>query len=67
MYHTTGFSRDEIVELCVMVSTTELDPGINHWPPVLGLFKSVTVALTYMRRNHEAYSGGLVEVQADDG
>ena len=52
MYHTTGFSRDEIVELCAMVSTTELEPGINHWPPILGLFKSVTVALTYMRRNH---------------
>jgi hypothetical protein len=22
-----------------------------HWPPVLGLFKSVAVALTYMRGN----------------
>jgi hypothetical protein len=52
MYHTTGFSGDEIVELCAMVSTTELDPRINHWPPVLGLFKSMTVALIYMRRNH---------------
>ena len=35
-----------------MVSTTQLESGINHWPPILGLFKSVIVALIYMRRNH---------------
>ena len=52
MYHTTGFTRDEITDLCAMIIATELEPGINHWPPVLGLFKSVMVALTYMRRNH---------------
>lgn len=52
MYHTTGFTKDEIVDLCAMVSAAELKPGINHWPPVLGLFKAVVVALTYMRRNH---------------
>lgn len=52
MYHTTGFTRDEIVDLCALVSAAELEPGINHWPPVLGLFKSVVVVLTYMRRNH---------------
>ena len=51
MYHTTGFTKDEIIDLCVMVRSAELEPGINHWPPVLGLFKSVAVALTYMRRN----------------
>lgn len=27
------------------------EPGLNHWPPILGLFKSVVVALAYMRRN----------------
>ena len=51
MYHTTGFTRDEIADLCVMIRSAELEPGINHWPPILGLFKSVVVALTYMRRN----------------
>jgi hypothetical protein len=51
MYHTTGLTRDEIVDLCAMVYSADLEPGINHWPPILGLFKSMTVALTYMRRN----------------
>jgi DDE superfamily endonuclease len=51
MYYTTGFSRDEIVDLCAMIYAAELKPGVNHWPPILGLFKSVAVALTYMRRN----------------
>jgi hypothetical protein len=51
MYHTTGFARSEIVDLCAMVYSAELEPGINHWPPVLGLFKSMVVALTYLRRN----------------
>ena len=41
MYHTTGFSRDAIIDLCAMVSATEPEPGINHWPPILGLFKCV--------------------------
>ena len=27
------------------------EPGNKHWPPILGLFKSVVVTLTYMRRN----------------
>jgi DDE superfamily endonuclease/Helix-turn-helix of DDE superfamily endonuclease len=52
MYHTTGFSKDEIIDLCAMVSATEPESGINHWPPILGLFKSVAVTLTYLRRNH---------------
>ena len=52
MYHTTGFTRDEIVDLRALASAAELEPGINHWPPVLGLFRSVVVVLTYMRRNH---------------
>lgn len=52
MYHTTGFTEDEIVDLCAMVAATELKPGINHWPPILGLFRSVAVTLTYLRRNH---------------
>src|SRR5918997_6988867 len=51
MDHTTGFTKDEIVDLCVMVQSTELDPDVNHWAPILGLFKSVVVALAYLRRN----------------
>jgi hypothetical protein len=50
MYHTTGFTRDEIVDLCVMVRSAELEPDTN-WPPILGLFKSVVVVLSYLRRN----------------
>jgi hypothetical protein len=51
MYHTTGFSRDEIVDLCAMIHSAELIPGASYWPPILGLYKSVVAALTYMRRN----------------
>ena len=51
MYHTTGFTKDEITGLCAMVSSAELKAGADGWPPILGLFKSVVVALTYMRRN----------------
>jgi hypothetical protein len=51
MYNTTGFARDEIVELCAMVNAAELDLGTQLWPPILGLFRSTVVALTYMRRN----------------
>ena len=50
MYNTTGFTRDEIIELCVMINAAELEPGTKLWPPILGLFRSVVVALTYMRR-----------------
>lgn len=53
MYHTTGFGKDEIVTLCAMITerfgphTKELGRG-----PALGLFKSVVVTLSYLRRNH---------------
>jgi hypothetical protein len=50
MYHITGFVRDEIVDICAMVNAAERKPG-ESWPPILGLFKSVIVTLTYMRRN----------------
>jgi hypothetical protein len=52
MYHTTGLSRDEIVELCALVHETGLGAGGEGYPPILGLFKSVVVTLTYLRRNH---------------
>jgi DDE superfamily endonuclease/Helix-turn-helix of DDE superfamily endonuclease len=51
VYHTTGFTRDEITDLCVMIHCREREPGVSSWPPILGLFKSMVVALTYMRRN----------------
>ena len=51
MYHTTGFTREEIVGLCVLISSAGRPPGAPEWPPVLGLFKSVGATLTYMRHN----------------
>lgn len=50
MYHTTGLAREQIVEVCALVyhGTTS---GERAWPPILGLFKSVIVNLTYLRRN----------------
>ena len=50
MYSTTGLSREHVVDLCAMIHS-ETMTGQRPWPPILGLFRSVTVALTYMRRN----------------
>src|SRR2546430_16786014 len=50
MYHTTGLTRDRILELCELIHNATLGQGRN-WPPVLGLVDSVVVALTYLRRN----------------
>jgi hypothetical protein len=41
MYHTTGFSHDEIIDLCILVNSAERVSGTAKWPPILGLFKSV--------------------------
>ncbi len=46
-----GLSGDEVVELCALVHSAETGPGDKKWPPSLGLFDSVVVTLTYMRRN----------------
>src|SRR5437763_11070086 len=51
MYHTTGLTKGQIVELCVLVNARVLDGETVSWPPVLGLFKAVVVTLTYLRRN----------------
>jgi hypothetical protein len=51
VYHTTGPSRDEIVELCALIHSAGMGPEDKKWPPSLGLFDSVVVTLTYMRRN----------------
>jgi hypothetical protein len=51
MYSTTGLTRAQITELCVRVNATEVRGEKASWPPILGLFKSVVVTLTYLRRN----------------
>ena len=51
MYHTTGLTKDEIIDLCSMVRSAEPEPSTNHWPPILGLYTSMVIALTYIRRN----------------
>lgn len=56
MYHTTGFTREQIVDLCSMsverFPHLAVKPGNVGRKRVLGLFKSVVVTLTYLRRNH---------------
>ena len=51
MYHTTGLSREEILDLCIRINAGGREPGAPNWPQSLGLFKSVTVTLVYMRTN----------------
>ena len=54
MYHTTGFRRDQITDLCALVHAAWKDGNRDAeklCPPILGLFTSIIVALTYMRRN----------------
>ena len=54
MYHTTGFRRNEIVELCALAEVSNDAAEESErvtWPPILGLCNSVIVTLTYMRRN----------------
>lgn len=47
---------DDIVGLCALVGQEcaarpgQARPG-HAWPPILGLFKSIVVTLTYLRRN----------------
>jgi hypothetical protein len=56
MYATTGFTREQIEELVVAVSQACVE-GVEvggkriSWPACLGLWNSVVVALTYLRRN----------------
>src|SRR2546421_3576634 len=51
MYHTTGFTKAEITELCARIEARELSPRMRRWPPILGLLNALTVTLTYLRRN----------------
>jgi hypothetical protein len=51
MYSTTGLTQGQIVELCARVRARANQGDPVSWPPILGLFKSVVVVLTYLRRN----------------
>ena len=51
MYHTTGFTRDEISDLCDIIWQAVVEAGKADWPPCLGLYHSVVVTLCYLRRN----------------
>ena len=51
MYHTTGFDREEIIDLCILINSVQPEAGSSNWPLCLGLFKSVVATLTYMRHN----------------
>jgi DDE superfamily endonuclease len=50
MYHTSGLTVAQIADLCELI---RMETGHENqpWPPILGLWNSVVVALTYMRRN----------------
>lgn len=50
MYHTTGLTRERIVDLCAEIYS-ETTTDSRTWPPILGLYTSVIVTLTYLRRN----------------
>jgi len=52
MYHTTGFSKAEIVDICSQVEAVfPSKQRITGRKPALGLFKSIVVTLAYLRRN----------------
>jgi hypothetical protein len=35
MYHTTGFTKDEIIDLCALIYASEENCDIDPWPPSL--------------------------------
>ena len=50
MYSTTGLEKAEIADACVMICA-EVNDGDTPWPPCLGLYLSIVIALTDLRRN----------------
>jgi hypothetical protein len=50
MYSTTGLEKCEIADACVMICA-QVNDDDRKWPPRLGLYLSVVIALTYLRRN----------------
>ena len=66
MHHTTGFDREEIIDLCIRINSVQPGAGSPNWPPCLGLFKSVVATLTYMRHNRtQAEIGESWRIPAD--
>jgi hypothetical protein len=54
VYYTTGFSRCEIQDLCVLIEEIQYsipEADRRDWPPILTLGNSVVITLTYLRRN----------------
>lgn len=52
MYHTTGFTKTQILDLCVMINSTgEFTPKGTGRPAGLGLYRSVALTLCSLRRN----------------
>ena len=50
MYSTTGLDVYEILDLCERIHR-EAAESERNWPPLLDLYTSVVVTLTYLRRN----------------
>ncbi len=48
MYHTTGLDKAEVLDLCEMIHQESV-PEEQTWPPILGLYRSVVVTLTYCK------------------
>jgi hypothetical protein len=67
MFHTTGFTYDELSDICVLLTSAQREPGAATWPPCLGLFNSVVATLAYLRQNRTQSdigdSLGVPEVQ----
>ena len=51
MHHTTGFDKDEIIDICALVACAGVPEERKKWPPCLGLYNSVAVTLAYKRHN----------------
>jgi hypothetical protein len=51
MYYSTGFCREEMADLCALVLAAAAETGKAAWPPSLGLYNSIVVTLSYLRRN----------------
>jgi hypothetical protein len=51
MYHTTGFTSDELIDICVLITSVDREPGAANWPRCLGLLNSVVATLAYLRHN----------------
>lgn len=51
IYYTTGFTRDELIDICMLITSVERAPDSVTWPPCLGLLNSVVATLAYLRHN----------------